>query len=221
MINKNYISLKESQKKNNITQYTNTKLLKIDFIALNYVCRATRDVQRPSDSNRSHRDSNKESNIQTHKDSLHKLLKKRSIVVLLKTNIGASGDLYQKTYPQPYLIHFFFLLCLQSENEELQKGDVIKKIDDYDVRDLRHVDAQNLLQNSECVKLAIERSVVTYSSNSSSSSLLSSTQDNNLHRHDNTDKQLVCTKKFVSELSNALVRDFVERVFEQIVMQFF
>ena len=50
------------------------------------------------------------------------------------------------------------LIWLQSENEELQKGDVIKKIDQYDVRDLRHVDAQNLLQSSECVKLAIERS---------------------------------------------------------------
>jgi hypothetical protein len=47
---------------------------------------------------------------------------------------------------------------LQSENEDLQKGDVIKKIDEYDVRDLRHVDAQNLLKNSEFVKLAIERS---------------------------------------------------------------
>lgn len=46
----------------------------------------------------------------------------------------------------------------QSENEELQKGDVIKKIDDYDGRDVRHVDAQNLLQNSESVKLVVERS---------------------------------------------------------------
>ena len=46
----------------------------------------------------------------------------------------------------------------QSENEDLQKGDVIKKIDEYDVRDLRHVDAQNLLQNSESVRLVIERS---------------------------------------------------------------
>ena len=49
------------------------------------------------------------------------------------------------------------LVVTRSENEELQKGDVIKKIDEYDVRDLRHVDAQTLLSNSESVKLAIER----------------------------------------------------------------
>lgn len=35
---------------------------------------------------------------------------------------------------------------------------MIKKIDDYDSRDVRHVDAQNLLQNSESVKLVVERS---------------------------------------------------------------
>ncbi|KAF7403168.1 hypothetical protein HZH68_005962 [Vespula germanica] len=45
-----------------------------------------------------------------------------------------------------------------SENEELQRGDVIKKIDDYDTRDVRHVDAQYLLQNSERIKLVVERS---------------------------------------------------------------
>ncbi|XP_029663309.1 PDZ and LIM domain protein 3-like isoform X5 [Formica exsecta] len=44
-----------------------------------------------------------------------------------------------------------------SENEALQRGDVIKKIDDYDTRDMRHVDAQNLLQNSETIKLVVER----------------------------------------------------------------
>ncbi|KAJ8673637.1 hypothetical protein QAD02_004899 [Eretmocerus hayati] len=49
------------------------------------------------------------------------------------------------------------LIVTRSENDDLQKGDVIKKIDEYDVRDLRHVDAQHLLQNSDTVKLAIER----------------------------------------------------------------
>ncbi|XP_058799649.1 PDZ and LIM domain protein 3 isoform X5 [Phymastichus coffea] len=49
------------------------------------------------------------------------------------------------------------LVVTRSENDDLQRGDVIKKIDEYDVRDLRHVDAQNLLKNSESVKLAIER----------------------------------------------------------------
>ncbi|XP_057327002.1 PDZ and LIM domain protein 3 isoform X12 [Microplitis mediator] len=44
-----------------------------------------------------------------------------------------------------------------SENDDLRKGDVIKKIDDYDARDVRHVDAQNLLQNSESVRLVVER----------------------------------------------------------------
>lgn len=47
---------------------------------------------------------------------------------------------------------------MQSENDALQRGDVIKKIDDYDVRDVRHVDAQKLLQTSDSIKLVIERS---------------------------------------------------------------
>ncbi|XP_043472238.1 PDZ and LIM domain protein 3 isoform X6 [Leptopilina heterotoma] len=49
------------------------------------------------------------------------------------------------------------IIVTRSENEDLQKGDVIKKIDEYDVRDLRHIDAQNLLKNSESVRLVIER----------------------------------------------------------------
>ncbi|XP_023245282.1 PDZ and LIM domain protein 2 [Copidosoma floridanum] len=54
------------------------------------------------------------------------------------------------------------LVVTRSENEDLHKGDVIKKIDEYDVRDLRHVDAQTLLQNSESVVLAVERSDLPY-----------------------------------------------------------
>ncbi|XP_047351687.1 PDZ and LIM domain protein 3 isoform X2 [Vespa velutina] len=50
------------------------------------------------------------------------------------------------------------IVVTRSENEELQRGDVIKKIDDYDTRDVRHVDAQNLLQKSERIKLVVERS---------------------------------------------------------------
>ncbi|XP_072766118.1 PDZ and LIM domain protein 3 isoform X8 [Anoplolepis gracilipes] len=49
------------------------------------------------------------------------------------------------------------IIVTRSENEALQRGDVIKKIDDYDTRDMRHVDAQNLLQNSETIKLVVER----------------------------------------------------------------
>ncbi|XP_043668780.1 PDZ and LIM domain protein 3 isoform X9 [Vespula pensylvanica] len=49
------------------------------------------------------------------------------------------------------------IVVTRSENEELQRGDVIKKIDDYDTRDVRHVDAQYLLQNSERIKLVVER----------------------------------------------------------------
>ncbi|XP_066601317.1 PDZ and LIM domain protein 3 isoform X3 [Prorops nasuta] len=49
------------------------------------------------------------------------------------------------------------IVVTRSENEQLQKGDVIKKIDDYDARDLRHIDAQNLLQTSETIKLVVER----------------------------------------------------------------
>ncbi|XP_057326995.1 PDZ and LIM domain protein 3 isoform X6 [Microplitis mediator] len=50
------------------------------------------------------------------------------------------------------------IIVTRSENDDLRKGDVIKKIDDYDARDVRHVDAQNLLQNSESVRLVVERS---------------------------------------------------------------
>ncbi|XP_014296665.1 PDZ and LIM domain protein 3 isoform X3 [Microplitis demolitor] len=50
------------------------------------------------------------------------------------------------------------IIVTHSENNDLRKGDVIKKIDDYDARDVRHVDAQNLLQNSESVRLVVERS---------------------------------------------------------------
>ncbi|XP_071653416.1 uncharacterized protein Zasp66 isoform X7 [Temnothorax longispinosus] len=50
------------------------------------------------------------------------------------------------------------IVVTRSENEALQRGDMIKKIDDYDARDVRHVDAQNLLQNSETIKLVVERS---------------------------------------------------------------
>ncbi|XP_044593490.1 PDZ and LIM domain protein 3 isoform X6 [Cotesia glomerata] len=49
------------------------------------------------------------------------------------------------------------IVVTRSENDELRKGDVIKKIDDYDSRDVRHVDAQNILQNSESVRLVVER----------------------------------------------------------------
>ncbi|XP_076685012.1 PDZ_signaling and DUF4749 domain-containing protein Zasp66 isoform X7 [Andrena cerasifolii] len=50
------------------------------------------------------------------------------------------------------------IVVTRSENEALQRGDVIRKIDDYDARDVRHVDAQNLLQTSESIKLVVERS---------------------------------------------------------------
>nr|XP_033325742.1 PDZ and LIM domain protein Zasp isoform X5 [Megalopta genalis] len=49
------------------------------------------------------------------------------------------------------------IVVTRSENEALQRGDVIKKIDEYDVRDVRHVDAQKLLQTSESIKLVVER----------------------------------------------------------------
>ncbi|XP_067215886.1 PDZ and LIM domain protein 3 isoform X7 [Linepithema humile] len=56
------------------------------------------------------------------------------------------------------------IVVTRSENEALQKGDVIKKIEEYDTRDVRHVDAQNLLQNSETIKLVVERSASTVTS---------------------------------------------------------
>ncbi|KAL0117454.1 hypothetical protein PUN28_010351 [Cardiocondyla obscurior] len=50
------------------------------------------------------------------------------------------------------------IVVTRSENEALQRGDIIKKIDDYDARDVRHVDAQNLLQTSDTITLVVERS---------------------------------------------------------------
>lgn len=41
---------------------------------------------------------------------------------------------------------------------ELVRGDIIAKIDDYDARDLRHEDAQNLFRNApKQIKLVVQR----------------------------------------------------------------
>lgn len=81
------------------------------------------------------------------------------------------------------LIIKIFTWLFQSENDELRKGDVIKKIDDYDSRDVRHVDAQNILQNSESVRLVVERSEplsnLAYNRYTSQSSIVES-----IHSHD-------------------------------------
>ncbi|KAG6456449.1 hypothetical protein O3G_MSEX009718 [Manduca sexta] len=42
--------------------------------------------------------------------------------------------------------------------KELVRGDIIAKIDDYDARDLRHEDAQNLFKNApRQIKLVVQR----------------------------------------------------------------
>lgn len=41
---------------------------------------------------------------------------------------------------------------------DLIRGDIIAKIDDYDARDLRHEDAQNLFRNApNQIKLVVQR----------------------------------------------------------------
>lgn len=41
---------------------------------------------------------------------------------------------------------------------DLVRGDIIAKIDDYDARDLRHEDAQNLFKNAtNQIKLVVQR----------------------------------------------------------------
>lgn len=41
---------------------------------------------------------------------------------------------------------------------ELVRGDIIAKIDDYDARDLRHEDAQNLFKNAQKqIKIVVQR----------------------------------------------------------------
>ncbi|XP_050431781.1 PDZ and LIM domain protein Zasp isoform X2 [Adelges cooleyi] len=42
-------------------------------------------------------------------------------------------------------------------NQNLRVGDIIKKIEDYDARDLRHLDAQNLFSDAEKITLVIQR----------------------------------------------------------------
>lgn len=42
--------------------------------------------------------------------------------------------------------------------KELIRGDIITKIDDYDARDLRHEDAQNLFRNAgNHIRLVVQR----------------------------------------------------------------
>lgn len=43
---------------------------------------------------------------------------------------------------------------------ELKPGDIVRKIGDYDARDLRHKDALNLFQNAgSSITLVVQRSV--------------------------------------------------------------
>ncbi|XP_050538006.1 PDZ and LIM domain protein 3 isoform X2 [Daktulosphaira vitifoliae] len=42
-------------------------------------------------------------------------------------------------------------------DQKLRVGDIIKKVEDYDARDLRHIDAQNLFGNAEKITLVIQR----------------------------------------------------------------
>ncbi|XP_043592466.1 uncharacterized protein LOC122572021 isoform X10 [Bombus pyrosoma] len=84
----------------------------------------------------------------------------------LKFSVGNFYETYSERERERVKLTLFQLLkndassveFSYSENETLQRGDVIKKIDDYDTRDVRHVDAQNLLQNSESIRLVVERS---------------------------------------------------------------
>jgi hypothetical protein len=46
------------------------------------------------------------------------------------------------------------------EGGEVRRGDIIKKIADYDARDLRHEDAQNLFRNAgNTISLVVQRYV--------------------------------------------------------------
>lgn len=55
-------------------------------------------------------------------------------------------------------IVIFLLLEQAHEGGEVRRGDIIKKIADYDARDLRHEDAQTLFKNAgNTISLVIER----------------------------------------------------------------
>jgi len=52
----------------------------------------------------------------------------------------------------------FRLLVQAHEGGEVRHGDIIKKIAEYDARDLRHEDAQTLFRNAgNTISLVIER----------------------------------------------------------------
>ena len=52
----------------------------------------------------------------------------------------------------------FRLLEQAHEGGEVRRGDIIKKIAEYDARDLRHEDAQTLFKNAgNTISLVIER----------------------------------------------------------------
>lgn len=47
--------------------------------------------------------------------------------------------------------------------KELIRGDIIAKVDDYDARDLRHEDAQNLFKNaSNQIKVVVQRYLIIH-----------------------------------------------------------
>uniref|UniRef100_A0A2H1V2M4 SFRICE_012358 n=1 Tax=Spodoptera frugiperda TaxID=7108 RepID=A0A2H1V2M4_SPOFR len=63
--------------------------------------------------------------------------------------------------PLPYPSHKVDLVTPGTPaGKELVRGDIIAKIDDYDARDLRHEDAQNLFRNApKQIKLVVQRDV--------------------------------------------------------------
>lgn len=70
---------------------------------------------------------------------------------------AASEELKNK-HNSEYLTLVFQVNPATPAQAELVRGDVITKIDDYDARDLRHEDAQNLFKNAgNTIKLAIQR----------------------------------------------------------------
>lgn len=57
-----------------------------------------------------------------------------------------------------WFIVMFRLLEQAHEGGEVRRGDIIKKIAEYDARDLRHEDAQTLFKNAgNTISLVIER----------------------------------------------------------------
>lgn len=65
---------------------------------------------------------------------------------------------WQRIFINYFVIFFLKVAYGSPAHDELIRGDVIKKINEYDCRDIRHDDAQNLFKNAgNQIKVVVQR----------------------------------------------------------------